>query len=93
MNLFLTGEQFSAQEAKAMGLASEVVAVGDGYARAEELCQAMLAKSPETLSTLKRIPHVVPHENIESALQAEKRCLEEELSKLNVAAQPKVLSY
>ena len=85
MRLFALGEQFSAQEALAMGVASEVVDAGQGLARAEEICETFLALSPDAIASLKGVQTKICGDAIEEALKSERESLLVEISKFKGA--------
>ena len=52
-DLLLTGRLFSAQEAHALGLVSEIVAPADLFTRVQSLAETLLANSPTSLAETK----------------------------------------
>ena len=73
-DLLLTGRLFDAAEAHRLGLVNEVVAHGELMARVQEMAEALLANSPESLRATKRLltdqNRVWLNAAIEAALEA-----------------------
>lgn len=85
MQLFVSGARFTSQEAKLMGIASEVVDAGEGLSRSSELCRTLLMLPPETLTSLKSVQADVFRDSINIALQTEQDCLKKQIASFKKA--------
>lgn len=76
MRWLMTGERFSAEEALAMGLVSEVVADDAVESRALELAEQLAASAPLALAQIKEVVSAGPDMPLDQALALERKGLQ-----------------
>src|ERR1700686_769491 len=75
MLLLLTGRMFSATEALAMGVISEMAPTGQALARAIEIAQEIAAMAPISVMQIKEIVNAGLNAPLETALMLERKAL------------------
>ncbi len=72
MQLLMLGERTDADRLHQLGLVNHVTEPGQALARALEVCEALNAKAPNTLASIKELINEAPHQTLNTHLKRER---------------------
>lgn len=72
VQLLMLGERIDADRLHQLGLVNHVTEPGQALARALEVCEALNAKAPNTLASIKELINEAPHQTLSAHLKRER---------------------
>jgi len=72
MQLLMLGERIGAERLQQLGLVNHVTGPGEAMGRALELCEALNAKAPNTLASIKELVNDAPNQPLTAHLKQER---------------------